>query len=99
MFCGSTAGVHDCVISGVFFFKHLVERGISSSEIQRRTCGVKDSTMTNKAKGREIYAGLDRPRMRPPEFLDDHRMKLVRLSALRTGRLYHRGNISGSLLC
>jgi len=39
--------------------------------------------MTNKAKGKEIYVALDRPRLRLPEFLDDHRMKLVRLSALR----------------
>lgn len=81
----------------LMFFKHLYEYacGISTSEIRRQTCGVKESTMTKKAKGKEIYAGLDRPRLRPPEFLD-HRMKLARLSALH---LYHQGNTSGSHFC
>jgi len=52
----------------------------------------KTALWQKKAKGKEIYAGLDRPRLRPPEFLENHRMKLARLSALH---LYKQGNASG----
>jgi hypothetical protein len=34
-----------------------------------------------------------------PRFLDNRHMKVVRLSALRTGRLYPPGNIPGTHLC
>jgi hypothetical protein len=34
-----------------------------------------------------------------PRFQDNRHMKLVRLSARRTGRLYPLGNISGTYLC
>jgi hypothetical protein len=34
-----------------------------------------------------------------PRFLDNQHMKVVRLSALRTGRLYPPGNIPGTHLC
>jgi len=36
-------------------------------------------------------------RLRLPEFLDNRHMKVVRLSALRTGRLYLSGDILGNL--
>lgn len=85
----------------LIFFKHLYEVacGISNSKIQRQTCGVKDSTVTSTEKGKEISEVLNRPRLRHPEFLDDHRMKLARLSSLRTGRLCHPENTSGSHFC
>ena len=38
-------------------------------------------------------------KLRLPEFLDSQHMKVVRLSALRTGRLYPQGNISGTHFC
>ena len=34
-----------------------------------------------------------------PKFPDSRHVKLVRLSALRTGRLYPPGNIPGTLFC
>jgi len=44
--------------------------------------------------------GLDRPGGfqggKAPKFQDDRYMKVVRLSALRTGRLYPPGNIAGT---
>ena len=46
--------------------------------------------------------GLDRPRgfqeVEAPRFQDNRHMKVVRLSALRTGRLYPPGNITGTHL-
>jgi hypothetical protein len=47
--------------------------------------------------------GLDRPlrfqEIEAPRFLDNRQMKVVRLSALRTGRLYPTGNIPGTHFC
>jgi len=47
--------------------------------------------------------GLGRPRgfqdAEAPRFQDSRRMKEVRLSALRTGRLYNPGNITDTHLC
>jgi hypothetical protein len=47
--------------------------------------------------------GLDRPlgleEVEAPRFLDNRHMKVVRLSALRTGRVYPPGNIPGTHLC
>jgi len=47
--------------------------------------------------------GLGRPKgfqdVEAPRFQDNLHMKEVRLSALRTGRLYTPGNIHGSYLC
>jgi hypothetical protein len=44
--------------------------------------------------------GLDRPtgfqEVEAPRFLDSRHMKVVRLSALRTGRVYPPGNIPGN---
>ena len=46
---------------------------------------------------------LDRPRgfqeFEAPRFQDNRRMKVVRLSTLRTGRLYPPGNIPGTHFC
>jgi hypothetical protein len=45
----------------------------------------------------QAWTGLSRPfgsrRLRLPEFLDARNKKVVRLSALRTGRLYSSGDI------
>jgi hypothetical protein len=38
-------------------------------------------------------------RFRAPRFQDSPHMKVVRLSALRTGRLYHPGNTLGTHFC
>jgi hypothetical protein len=47
--------------------------------------------------------GLDRPlgfqEVETPRFLDNRHMKVVRLSALRTGRLYPPGKIPGTHFC
>jgi len=41
----------------------------------------------------------DSRRLRLPEFLGNRHMKVVRLSALRTGRLYTPGSIPGTNFC
>ena len=47
--------------------------------------------------------GLDRPwglqEVEAPRFQDNRHMKVVRLSALRTGHLYPQGNIPGTHFC
>ena len=47
--------------------------------------------------------GLDRPggfqEVEAPRFQDSRHMKVVRLSAVRTGRLYPLGNIPGTHIC
>jgi hypothetical protein len=47
--------------------------------------------------------GLDRPlglqEVEAPRFLDNRHMKVVRLSALGTSRLYPPGNIPGTHFC
>ena len=49
------------------------------------------------------FAGLDRPwvfqDVEVPRFQDDRHVMAVRLSALRTGRLYPPGNIPGTHFC
>jgi hypothetical protein len=45
------------------------------------------------------YATLVTRRLRLPQFLDNQHMKVVRLSALRTGRLYLPGGIHGTDFC
>ena len=39
------------------------------------------------------------PVVEAPRFEDNQHMKVVRLSALRTGRLYPQGNIPGTHFC
>jgi hypothetical protein len=49
------------------------------------------------------HTGLGRPlglqEVEAPRFLDNRHMKVVRLSALRTGRHYAPGNIPGTHFC
>ena len=56
----------------------------------------------NMGKSNPI-TGLDRPwgfqEVEVPRFQDSRHMKVVRLSALRTGRLYPPGNIPGTHFC
>jgi hypothetical protein len=51
----------------------------------------------------DSITGLDRPRgfqeVEAPRFQDNRQMKVVGLSALRTGRLYSPGNIPGTHFC
>ena len=57
-------------------------------------------TLSNKT----INTGLERPSGLQDvealsEFLDDRHVKVVNLSALRNGRLYHSGDIPGTHFC
>jgi len=58
--------------------------------------------VSKKSKAIPI-TGLDRPRgfqeVGAPRFQDIQHMQVVRLSALRTGRLYPPGNIPGTHFC
>ena len=60
------------------------------------------NVMSNQSKSNPI-AGPDRPRgfqeVEAPRFQDSRHMKVVRLSALRTGRLYPAENIPGTHFC
>jgi ABC-type dipeptide/oligopeptide/nickel transport system permease component len=50
----------------------------------------------------KIYVKVKQPHYWPrqaPRFVDNRHMKVVRLSALRTGRLYPPGNIPGTHFC
>jgi hypothetical protein len=51
----------------------------------------------------KVKQSLDRPlglqEVEAPRFKDTRHMKVVRLSALRTGRLYLPGNIPGAYFC
>jgi hypothetical protein len=56
-----------------------------------------------KQKQSNPITGLDRPfgfqEFVAPRFLDNRHMKVVRLSALRTGRLYPPGKIPDTPFC
>jgi hypothetical protein len=56
----------------------------------------------NRVKSNPI-TGLDRPsgfqKVEAPRFLYNRHMKVIRLSGLRTGRLYLPGNIPGPHFC
>jgi len=56
-----------------------------------------------KLRESNLITGLDRPwgfqEVEAPRFQDSRHMKVVRLSALRTGRLYPPGNIPGTHFC
>jgi hypothetical protein len=61
-----------------------------------------DVSGVGKVKSNPIRS-LDRPlgfhEVEAPRFLDNPHMKVVRLSALRIGRLYLPGNIPGTYFC
>jgi hypothetical protein len=61
------------------------------------SCGDKRKRYSNP------ITGLDRPlgfqEVEAPRFVDNRHMKVLRLSALRTGRLYPPGNIPGTHFC
>jgi hypothetical protein len=52
---------------------------------------------------KQSHTGLGRPlglqEVEAPRFLDNRHMKVVRLSALRTGRIYPPGKIPGTHFC
>jgi hypothetical protein len=56
-----------------------------------------------KKQKKQPHTGQDRPlgfqEVEAPRFLDNRHIKVVRLSALRTGRLYPTGKISGTHSC
>ena len=57
-----------------------------------------------KGKGKaSSVTSLDRPLgfqvVEAPRFQDNRQMNVIWLSALRTGRLYHPGNILGTHFC
>jgi hypothetical protein len=52
-----------------------------------------------KKKSCPITGPYGSRRLRLPRFLDNRHMKVVRLSAIRTGRLYPPGNIPGTHFC
>ena len=67
------------------------------------TAFIKTETLFN-SKGKVIpVAGLDRPlsfqEVEAPRLQVNWRMKVVSLSALRNGRLYHPENIPGTHFC
>jgi hypothetical protein len=52
---------------------------------------------TSQTIGAKVKQSHYRPgQVEAPRFLDNRHMKLVRLSALRTGRVYPPGNIPGT---
>ena len=61
------------------------------------------SSRLDKSIKSNAITALDRPRgfreVEAPIFHDNWHMKVVRLSALRTSRLYPLGNISGTHFC
>jgi hypothetical protein len=58
---------------------------------------------TRKGPHKKKITGLDRPlgfqEIEAHRFIDNRHMKVVRLSALRTGRLYPPRNIPGTHFC
>jgi hypothetical protein len=69
--------------------------------ILNRSYAWRDMTRTDVKK--ETHTGLDRPwgfqEAEDTRFLDNRHMKVVRLSALRTGRIYLTDNIPGTHFC
>jgi len=72
-----------------------LERNTVKYEITQWCCKIWDDAV--KVKVHNPITGLDRPRgfqeVEAPRFQDNRHMKMVRLSALRTGHLYPPGNI------
>jgi hypothetical protein len=56
---------------------------------------------SGKVKQSHYRSGQDQrfQEVKAPRFQDSRHMKAVRLSALRTGRLYPPGNIPGTYFC
>ena len=70
--------------------------------LKSRRMTYEDGTFQSKGKAIPLQPWTDSEgsrRLRLPDFGDYQRMKLVRLSALRTGRLYPPGNIPGTHFC
>jgi hypothetical protein len=54
---------------------------------------------TCRSKKQSHYRPLGFQEVEAPRFQDNRHMKVVRLSALRTGRLYYPGNTPGTHFC
>jgi hypothetical protein len=54
---------------------------------------------SNTGKAIPLQAWTGHQEAEAPRFQDSRHMKVVRLSALRAGRLYHPGNIPGTHFC
>ena len=67
---------------------------------QKELSWLNESLNYFKKRQRNPITGLERPRgfqqVEAPRFQDNRHMKVVRLSALRTERLYPPGNIPGT---
>ena len=73
-----------------FCLKHCPSCTVNSSKFFKQC---KSSPITGLDKARRFQEAED------PIFQDNRHMKVVRLSALRTGRLYTPGNIPGTHFC
>jgi len=102
-----------CVLSGRGLWDEVITRPEESYQLWCVVvCDLETSRMrrpwpTGGAVETKInknpITGLDRPRgfqeVETPRFQDSRQMKVVRLSDLRTGRLYAPGNIPGNHFC
>jgi hypothetical protein len=67
--------------------------GLVSITLIHLTCLGKSNPITG------LDRTLESQEVEAPRFLDNRHMKVVRLSALRTGRLYTPGKITGTHFC
>jgi len=73
-----------------------------TSELSNESSDTAFGVGKGKGKAISLQAGTDPEgsrRFEAPRFQDSRHMKEVRLSTVRTGRLYHPGNIAGTYFC
>jgi len=88
--------------SGHSSMPHLGFESTMSTEWLNKAC-LSTVYLIMGSRSHTTYTGLGRPRgfqdIEAPRFHDSRYVKVVRLSALRTGRLYPQGNIPGTHFC